>query len=678
VIKKLKPLEEQRRRLGEIKSATTRTMPSKLKKAIGAVKDQTSISLAKVANGATGGGDLTTLEVAILKATSHDEEVPIDDRLVTEILGIISSKKSHAASCAAAIGRRIGRTRNWIVALKSLVLVLRIFQDGDPYFPREVLHAMKRGAKILNLSSFRDDSNSCPWDFTAFVRTFALYLDERLDCFLTGKLQRRYTNREQTGRISTNSTTRSRFNPKAGIKSHEPAVRDMKPVMLLDKITYWQKLLDRAIATRPTGDAKANRLVKMSLYAVMQESFDLYRDISDGLALLLDSFFHLQYQSCINAFQACVRASKQFEELNAFYDLSKSIGIGRTSEYPSIQKISLELLETLQEFLKDQSSFPASSGLYPSPNSFLPPPPSSKDSAVSSSLDFGDSTIDTSERYSDYGSFRSTSLEDLMSRTEAGTSSPPMSCHSEPYGGGRDDPNGNNFDTVSTKSLPNNPSVSASNLILDLLSLDDVSNTAEAEDVEDKKKQDDSKAETFDPWEALMLRDDPKKKIETIEEEPSTAEDHQRDSGNWLLALEETATQVQGNNSMAIVPFGLDDPMPAFQAATDQYNPFLEEPVAQLATAGEPMITFGGLALTGFQPEPTFQVNVPDDFEPSSTPTFKATETLPMKCDPFTTFESFGFGETFSENGGVNQQSVLQEQQIWLQNQKKIIAKHLS
>ncbi|ESQ36422.1 hypothetical protein EUTSA_v10007033mg [Eutrema salsugineum] len=646
-------------------------MPSKLKKAIGAVKDQTSISLAKVASGATGGGgDLTTLEVAILKATSHDEEVPIDDRLVSEILGIITSKKSHAAACAAAIGRRIGRTRNWIVALKSLVLVLRIFQDGDPYFPREVLHAMKRGAKILNLSSFRDDSNSCPWDFTAFVRTFALYLDERLDCFLTGKLQRRYTNnRDQTGRIST-SSSRSRFTPRTANKSHEPAVRDMKPVMLLDKITYWQRLLDRAIATRPTGDAKSNKLVKMSLYAVAQESFDLYRDISDGLALLLDSFFHLQYQSCIHAFQACVRASKQFQELNGFYDLCKSNGVGRTSEYPSVQKISLELLETLQEFLKDQSSFPASAGLYPSPNSLLPPPHSSKDS---SSLDFGDSTIDTSERYSDYGSFRSTSLEDLMSRTEAGTSSPPMSCHSEPYGGGRDD---RNFDTVSTKSLPNNPSVSASSLTLNLL--DDVDNTTETKHVEDEKKQEDSKAETFDPWEALMLRDDPRKNIETIPEKPSTSEDH-TDSGNWLLALEETATQVQDTNSMAIVPFELDSPVPASQAAMDQYNPFLEEPAAPLAgPAGEPMTTFNALAVTEFQPEPTFQVDVPEDFEPSSTPTFKATGILPVNFDPFATFESFGFGETVSENGVVHQQSVLQEQQLWLVNQKKIIAKHLN
>ncbi|KFK42830.1 hypothetical protein AALP_AA1G044900 [Arabis alpina] len=597
-------------------------MPSKLKKAIGAVKDQTSISFAKVANGATGGGgDLTTLEVAILKATSHDEEVPIDDRLVSEILSIISSKKSHAASCAAAIGRRISRTKNWIVALKSLVLVLRIFQDGDPYFPREVLHAMKRGSKILNLSSFRDDSNSCPWDFTAFVRTFALYLDERLDCFLTGKLQRRFTNRDQTGKI-----TKSRFNR---IKSNEPAVRDMKPVMLLDKITYWQRLLDRAIATRPTGDAKSNKLVKMTIYAVAQESFDLYKDISDALAILLDSFFHLQYQSCMNAFQACVRASKQFEELTGFYDLCKSNGVGRTSEYPSVQKISLELLETLQEFLKDQSSFPASERMFPSPNSSLLPPPT----------------------------------------TEGGTSSPPMSCQSEPYGEGRD-----NFDTVSTKSLPNiNRSVSGSNLTLDLVLLDDV---------EEKKQEDDSNAENFDPWEALMLRDEPRKNIEPIPEEETSTPEDQIDSGNWLLALEETATQVQDDNSMAIVPFGLDDPMPAFQATMDTYNPFLEESatplpefeslVAGAGTSRELMSTFNALGVTEFQPEPTFQVHVPEDFEPSSTPTFKAA--LPAKC----TFESFGFGETFSENGVVHQQAVLQEQQLWLQNQNKIIAKHLN
>ncbi|KAB2610646.1 clathrin coat assembly protein AP180 [Pyrus ussuriensis x Pyrus communis] len=348
-------------------------MPSKLNKAIGAVKDQTSISLPKVYN-----NNSANLEVTFLKATSHDV--------------------SYASSCAQATAKRIGKTRNWIVALKSLMLVLRIFQDGDPYFPIEVLHAMKRGAKILNLSNFRDDSNSCPWDYTAFVRTFALYLDERLDCFLTGKLQRRFTyQRDQ----EFNNNRRSR-------QSNEPVVRNMKPA----------KLLDRAIDATPTGAAKTNRLVLISLYAIVQETYDLYRDISDGLALLLDSFFHLQYQSCVNVFHACVKASKQFEELASFYALCKSLGVGRTSEYPSVQKISEELLETLQEFLKDQASFPGRSPLtHLQIGSDQMAAEEGEDKGLSFEPDeFASSEqFEASERGSAFGS-ACTSLEDLMTR----------------------------------------------------------------------------------------------------------------------------------------------------------------------------------------------------------------------------------------------------------------------
>ncbi|XP_050379899.1 clathrin coat assembly protein AP180-like [Argentina anserina] len=378
-------------------------MPSKLKKAIGAVKDQTSISLAKVSSTSTS----ANLEVTILKATSHDV-VPINDKYVHEILTLISSSKSNAAACAQAIAKRIGKTRNWIVALKSLMLVLRIFQDGDPYFPIEVLHAMKRGAKILNLSNFKDDSTSCPWDYTAFVRNFALYLDERLDCFLTGKLQRRYTytyQRNQDCIIINNNRSRRRGN--------EPVVRDMKPAILLDRIQFWQKLLDRAITTIPSGVAKTNRLILISLYAVVQETYDLYRDISDGLALLLDSFFHLQYQSSLSAFHACVKASKQFEELSSFYATCKALGVGRTSEYPSVQKISEELIETLQEFVKDQASFPGRSPPYHLNQTI-------KDKGMESSpeqFEFANSEPyegTASDRGSAFGS-ACTSLSDLMS-----------------------------------------------------------------------------------------------------------------------------------------------------------------------------------------------------------------------------------------------------------------------
>ncbi|KAL9319535.1 hypothetical protein ACSQ67_011374 [Phaseolus vulgaris] len=376
-------------------------MPSKLRKAIGAVKDQTSISLAKVTNAAN-------LEVTILKATTHDKN-PIEERYVNEILNIVSSNKVYAAACAHCIGKRIGKTRNWVVALKCLIIVLRIFQDGDPYFPREVLHAMKRGAKILNLSAFKDDSNSSPWDYTAFIRTFALYLDERLDCFLTGKLQRRFTYHNRFHQSNQSNKT-----------SNEPGIKDMKPTMVLDKIPHWQRLLDRAIGTKPTGSARTNRLVQISLYAIVQESFDLYRDISDGLAVVLDNFFHLPFLPCAATFNACVKSYKQFDELSAFYSFCLSIGIGRSYDYPRVQKVSEELMETLQDFFKDQASLPTNN------NSkhllFLPP----KDLiGSSSSHDEARESCETLESLFEAGfEFRSqrTSLEDLMSATDAALS----------------------------------------------------------------------------------------------------------------------------------------------------------------------------------------------------------------------------------------------------------------
>ncbi|TYI55886.1 hypothetical protein E1A91_D11G171100v1 [Gossypium mustelinum] len=321
-------------------------MPSKLKKAIGAVKDQTSISLAKVVN-----TNSASLEVAVLKATTHDK-APFDERYVDEILRTVSSNKLFAGIAARVIAKRLGKTKNWVVALKCLMLVLRIFQDGDPYFPKEVLHAMNHRTNILNLPTFRDECSSSPCDYTAFVKSFAFYLEERLECFLTGKLQRRFTFKEK--QLS---------HPRARRANQQP-VRHMKPPMLLDRISYWQRLLAKAIATKPIGSAKTNRLILVSFHAIVRESFDLYRDISNGLGLALDGFFHLQHQSCVNAINYCVKASKQFEELSSLYEYCKSLPIGRTSDYPSVQRISEELIETLKVFLKDQASFP-SAGISP-------------------------------------------------------------------------------------------------------------------------------------------------------------------------------------------------------------------------------------------------------------------------------------------------------------------------
>lgn len=739
-------------------------MPSKLRQAIGAVKDQTSISLAKVVN-----TNSSNLDVAVLKATTRDQE-PIDERYVNEILQTISSNKLHAAICAHAISKRIGKTKNWVVALKSLMLVLRIFQDGDPFFPTEVLHARNHGAKILNPSTFRDVSNSSPSDYTAFVRSFACYLDERLDCFVTGKLQRRFTYKQRQS-----SHPRSR-------RVNQQAVREMKPPMLLDRISYWQRLLDRAIATKPTGAAMTNKLVQVALYAVIKESFDLYRDISDGLGLLLDSFFHLQYQSCVNAFQFCVKATRQFEELSSFYDFVKSLGIGRTSEYPSVQKISDELMETLQEFLKDQASFPPPSGKSPSSNSppllLLPAPDS------------------TDKESSQNGNSRGISLGDLMSQTEeaVGTISPSFSVGhfselSEKQCQEQEDMY-NVHETGSNHSLPIDQ---GTNVTIDFLSFDawptedkiegtGIPNSssngekdcwdlalveAPAQPVQvsqnfgkdpflfdnwvqlDHNKQEQASEivakdnsyindwlqdnlwheqpsgdhhnvanansnSHFDDW---LQEDNNKLEHEShqivanghcfdddwLREDKKERKEEQQNQG-WELVLFEAATQPA--QTCQHLANGIQPSMPSDTfgqtpiAPQHQYNPFLADET-EISAAATSTTNRKFAFPEEFSMAPSFQVTPPTffaDHNPSqmaTTPTFQATPTsVPHNPNGTTTaFQDQGFDDPFgpwpameleannkkvSSDGCIDQQNhVLLQQELWLQNQKKIMARHM-
>lgn len=553
------------------------------------------------------------------------------------------------------------------------MLVLRTFQDGDPHFPREVLHAMKRGAKILNLSNFRDDSSSSPWDYTAFVRTFALYLDERLDCFITGKLQRRFTYKQ---RDSIHQISR-------GVVGSP--VHDMKPTMLLDRISYWQRLLDRAIGTRPSGAAKTNRLVLITLYAIVQESFDLYRDISDGLALLLDSFFHLKYQACVRAFQACVRAKKQYEELSSFYDLCKSVGVGRTSEYPSVQKISDELIETLQEFLKDQATFPSHNG---TGSQLLLMVPSPKDPASNPERFAQNQLSVASERFRrrGYSGFtsRSTSLEHLMSLTDPGTSPSTLIeqvGYSEEQFEKRspclEDFLSTNYDSGSNCSLPLEQGKNSSS---DLVGLDDDRPQDEGKQQQERQPEHET-SETISCLESAGPRD------------------------GWELVLIESANEhVQPSKNLAngFESSVLKDLFKQTPPAQHLYNPFLQdilEARTNATTINEPsgVPEEDGMSSVPpvFQAErPTFctQMEAILAEPPNCAQTFDETTAVPTFCakstnetiavitngnDPFATCPGAVDNRSMS-NGSMNQSSLLREQQLWLEHQNKIIAKRMT
>lgn len=137
------------------------------------MKDQTSISLAKVA-----GNVAPDLEVLIVKATTHENK-PADEKCVREILSKISCSRGYV-NTRVVISKRLSKTCDWIVVLKALMLVHQLSSDGDSTFGQEMMVAGRKGTRVLNMSDFRDEAHSNLWDHSGFIRTYTLYLDQRL------------------------------------------------------------------------------------------------------------------------------------------------------------------------------------------------------------------------------------------------------------------------------------------------------------------------------------------------------------------------------------------------------------------------------------------------------------------------------------------------------------------
>ncbi|CAN6899969.1 unnamed protein product [Brassica oleracea var. botrytis] len=340
-------------------------MAPSIRKAIGAVKDQTSIGIAKVSSNTA-----PDLEVAIVKATSHEDD-PASEKHVRQILNLTSLSRGYVLPCVASVSRRLAKTRDWVVALKALTLVHRLLVEGVPLFQEEILlhSTRKRGTRMLNMSHFRDAAHSSSWDHSAFVRTYACYLDQRLELALFERKsgssrgrddfrsppQRSYDYENGVSRRTRSYGDVTEMGRRDEKKAATP-LPEMPPERIFGKMGHLQRLLDRFLNLRPTGLAKNSRMVLIALYPVVRESFKLYADICEVLAVLLDKFFDMEYIDCVKAFDAYASAAKQIDELIAFYDWCKETGVGRSSEYPEVQRITSKLLETLEEFVRDRAN----------------------------------------------------------------------------------------------------------------------------------------------------------------------------------------------------------------------------------------------------------------------------------------------------------------------------------
>ena len=189
---------------------------------------------------------LADLDVAIVKATRHDE-YPAEEKHIREILSLTCYSRAFISACVNTLARRLNKTKSWTVALKTLILIQRLLLEGDPAYEQEIFFSTRRGTRLLNMSDFRDSLKSGSWDFSAFVRTYALYLDERLEY----KMQSRRGKRSMYS-FDEDEEEREREKEKEIIVRSTP-VRDMKLEQIFSKMQHLQLLLERFLACRPTG-----------------------------------------------------------------------------------------------------------------------------------------------------------------------------------------------------------------------------------------------------------------------------------------------------------------------------------------------------------------------------------------------------------------------------------------
>eukprot|EP00262_Sarcandra_glabra_P021835 TRINITY_DN9396_c0_g1_i2.p1 TRINITY_DN9396_c0_g1~~TRINITY_DN9396_c0_g1_i2.p1 ORF type:complete len:544 (-),score=110.19 TRINITY_DN9396_c0_g1_i2:286-1917(-) len=292
-----------------------------LRKALGAIKDSTTVSLAKV------NSDYKELDIAIVKATNHVEQ-PAREKHIKAIFAAISATRPRAdvAYCIHALARRLAKTHNWAVALKTLIVIHRALREVDSSFREELINYGRSRSHMLNLSHFKDDSSPNAWDYSAWVRTYALFLEERLECFRVLKYD---------------------------IETERPRTKELDTVDLLDQLPAMQQLLFRLLNCEPQGAAVSNFVIQLAVSMVALESIKIYNAISDGTVNLVDKFFEMQRHDAVRALDIYRKAGKQAERLSEFYELCRSLDLARGERFIKIEQPPASFLTAMEEYVRD-------------------------------------------------------------------------------------------------------------------------------------------------------------------------------------------------------------------------------------------------------------------------------------------------------------------------------------
>ncbi|TYH65223.1 hypothetical protein ES332_D06G041200v1 [Gossypium tomentosum] len=117
----------------------------------------------------------------ILRATTHGSSVPPSDHRIAAVIGLGHGSRFTACTCIQAVMDRLHRTKDSSVALKCLYTIHNIINKGSFILKDQLaIYPSSGGRNFLNLSTFRDGSDSETCEMSAWVRWYAGILEQNL------------------------------------------------------------------------------------------------------------------------------------------------------------------------------------------------------------------------------------------------------------------------------------------------------------------------------------------------------------------------------------------------------------------------------------------------------------------------------------------------------------------
>ncbi|XP_006856558.2 putative clathrin assembly protein At5g35200 isoform X2 [Amborella trichopoda] len=291
-----------------------------LRMALGALKDSTTLGLA------TLNTHYRELEMAIILATNHSESPP-KERHINAIFTMISASRprSNIAHCIRILGRRLSKTNNWAVALKTLIVIHRALRQVGPTFRNELFNYGRSKSHVLYLSNFKDNSSQNAWDYSAWVRAYALFLEERLECFYALKFD---------------------------VETECSRMGELDTADLLEQLPSLQQLLSSLLACQPQGAAGSNCIIQLALSLVAGESIRIFNAINDATFNLVDKFFGMKQHHTLRALEIYRKARQQASNLSEFYEVCKGLDPRGAESFVKIEQSPSFFLTAMEEFVK--------------------------------------------------------------------------------------------------------------------------------------------------------------------------------------------------------------------------------------------------------------------------------------------------------------------------------------